>query len=507
MDIPDDKKNTGELCVWNAETGDRLGIFGAHTQNVFEVLWHPTLPIFIAATSPAGNFDGEKTKTQVRLFCLNESGTFMIIKSLDCPALDVNELTIWPNSDLKCYVTASCTDGNTYVWDTAQSDEAIHILEHGESLDNPAHDLPLELGDSGVKFAAWGQSPERFYTGSSDGKVKCWNIKAPTQKAFVRTVLSISGGISSGVFSKDFSKLLVGDATGKVYLLGIDDKDLEDNDDCPPVQPQQQSNRHLLQRGGILPSAVRRPKIIIPHPEPEPPSGYDADAVQNSEESIDQISHRFLANGQLQFYRGPSMGVYQGPNYAETGLFRADAHVDNDPSQELIPEYLSKQQHQISREEEVFEVSQLPRLTSSNLQAHLRNTATGLDDLDISKLTLETKQMLRKDGVELHWERHLLDYVPRSSRPSNMVFASHVYPLEEDGSSHDGCSHDGCSHDLRSMEQLVDDQNLHNAFGAEILTDGELQYSENGNSDFTNVHERSENEDDSDEGRGVFRAK
>ena len=94
VDIPDDKKNTGELCVWNVENRESVTISSGRTQNVFEVQWHPTQPIFVAATSPCGTFDTEKTKTQIRLFALNKSGTFLNIKALDCPAIDVNELTI-----------------------------------------------------------------------------------------------------------------------------------------------------------------------------------------------------------------------------------------------------------------------------------------------------------------------------------------------------------------------------------------------------------------------------
>jgi hypothetical protein len=93
-DIPDEKKNSGELCVWNTRTGQPIHISASHTQNVFEVQWHPTQPIFAAATSPSGIYDGGKTKTQIRLFALNEDEFFMNIQSLDCSALDINELTI-----------------------------------------------------------------------------------------------------------------------------------------------------------------------------------------------------------------------------------------------------------------------------------------------------------------------------------------------------------------------------------------------------------------------------
>jgi len=133
MDIPEDKRNSGELCLWDTE-GERLRITSAHLQNVFEVIWHQTQPIFLAATSPCGTYEPAVTKTQVRLFAQNEFGVFLQVKTLDCGASDINELTVMPNGNIQCYVTASCTDGNTYVWDTAQGDRPIHTLGHGGKL-------------------------------------------------------------------------------------------------------------------------------------------------------------------------------------------------------------------------------------------------------------------------------------------------------------------------------------------------------------------------------------
>jgi hypothetical protein len=93
VDIPEDKRNSGELCLWNVRDGSRVTISSARTQNVFEVIWHPTLPCFLAATSPYGTFESE-TKTQVRLFAPNGAGAFTPVRVFDCPALDINELTI-----------------------------------------------------------------------------------------------------------------------------------------------------------------------------------------------------------------------------------------------------------------------------------------------------------------------------------------------------------------------------------------------------------------------------
>lgn len=92
-DIPEDKRNTGELCIWNAFDKTKVLVSTARTQNVFEVIWHPTQPVFYAATTPCGIFESD-TKTQINIFAQSKSGAFIHIKALECPASDINELTV-----------------------------------------------------------------------------------------------------------------------------------------------------------------------------------------------------------------------------------------------------------------------------------------------------------------------------------------------------------------------------------------------------------------------------
>ena len=97
-DIPEERRNTGELCLWDGVTGERWKITSATTQNIFEVLWHPTQPSFIAATSPATEVD-DRVRTQIRVFRASNNEefggkAFSQIQGLDCSAVDINELTI-----------------------------------------------------------------------------------------------------------------------------------------------------------------------------------------------------------------------------------------------------------------------------------------------------------------------------------------------------------------------------------------------------------------------------
>ncbi|KAI1008124.1 hypothetical protein K3495_g112 [Podosphaera aphanis] len=409
-DIPDDKVNTGELCVWNSADGARLNVSSARMQNVFDVVWHPTQPVFAAATSPSGSYDGDRTKTQVRIFALKEH-TFNRIMALDCPALDITELTIMPNSSLKAYVTASCTDGCTYIWDTAQGEDPIHILRHGESLDNPEPNLPLELADGGVTFSAWGADVSRFYTGATDGKLIAWDVRKSPGNAFVRKVLELSGGISSGAFSKDFKRLLIGDATGKIHLLEIDDDDLREDEDFNPDCLQ---TKDSVGKSRLPLWSNRYPKLIIPHPEPAPSEAYQK---LDSKRPVEQTSKYFLDQGILQIY--PGKGVFKGPNYHQLGLYRAEAHENKDTQQPLIPEVMTAQQFMKSDFVAQSDVPKIQRLEhfekSLDSQLHAKN----LDlEFNFLKLTPKTKQELRRDRVELDWDdSQFLQYelTPRSN--------------------------------------------------------------------------------------------
>ncbi len=98
-DIPVERRDSGELVLWDGLTGERWNVTSVRTQNVFEVLWHPSQECFIAATSPLGQDLEPSVRTQIRIFRpadQNEFGAkaFSPIMTLDCTAIDINELTI-----------------------------------------------------------------------------------------------------------------------------------------------------------------------------------------------------------------------------------------------------------------------------------------------------------------------------------------------------------------------------------------------------------------------------
>lgn len=95
-DIPEDKQHTGELCVWDALHKKQIGVLSAVTRNVFEVAWHPTLAMFAAATSKGISNDRVEgdVRTQIRIFQPNAEGQYQSIRTLDCFAMDINELNM-----------------------------------------------------------------------------------------------------------------------------------------------------------------------------------------------------------------------------------------------------------------------------------------------------------------------------------------------------------------------------------------------------------------------------
>jgi WD40 repeat protein len=346
-DIPDDRTNTGEIMLWDANNACRIPLMTATTANVFEIVWHPTQPRFLAATSPCGLTVEPGTRTQIHIFQrdqLRDDHVYCEYQSLDCVASDINELTFMPNSLKDAYVTAACTNGRVYVWDTAQPGQPVHILEHGTSLEGFDDEI-AEKWDTGVKFTAWGKTPDRFYTGSSDGVVRVWNVRN-RRKPFVRALLEAPAPISSGAFSPDMDKLAIGDAAGRLYLFSLDQRDAPER-------------RYLKLPDG---RKVQIPIPFIPHAEPSPPSPYPSAAypsanMDNGDPMVGLVStgehsgeggiragRAFLESKMLVATGDRAIGVVQGPNYAQTGLFRKEAHESEDPFRPLLTTFEKIQQ-------------------------------------------------------------------------------------------------------------------------------------------------------------------
>ncbi|KAL7808339.1 quinon protein alcohol dehydrogenase-like superfamily [Trichoderma aethiopicum] len=373
-DIPEEKHDTGEMTLWDAVHNQRIPITTAATANYFEVAWHPVLPRFIAATSPSQVKAMPGVRSQIHLFRAQDDG-FAEYHNLDCFASDINELTFMPNSATHAYVTAGCTDGKVYVWDTAQGDKPVLILQHGRPLDEYYEDREKE--DTGVKFTAWGNSLDRFYTGASDGTVMVWNIRQKSNP-YVRTLLEAPGPISCGAFSPDLRKMVVGDATGRVFLFSVDKED--------------EPEAHFIKIPGVD-RRLRRPTPFIPHPEPEPPyrdpstSDTMVDDDDDDMHIADLVRRMYLDTQQLVIHPNPTIGAVQGPNYASTGLFRREAHVDGDPANPLLIPFERACGHRLaaSRSGQPFRLRRLRSPGALDERLHAANRAREFEEEELPR--------------------------------------------------------------------------------------------------------------------------
>lgn len=226
-EIGEDPVYKGHLGLWRArESAFETIKMASNSLNVFDIKWHSSLPFF-ATASPEDPHNarmkgiGITTKSIVRVFSLNCDLQKRVPSVLEfsCPALDINEVSFCPMGSNSTYVTASCTDGKTYVWDNRRGDRILHELRHNSPLNPMDHQRSRETADVGVRVALWGSSMDQFYTGASDGVLKRWDIRRSPEDVLVEDVASFDEEIMCASFTDDQSQLLVGGSGGGVHVL------------------------------------------------------------------------------------------------------------------------------------------------------------------------------------------------------------------------------------------------------------------------------------------------
>ncbi|OJJ44855.1 hypothetical protein ASPZODRAFT_134254 [Penicilliopsis zonata CBS 506.65] len=279
--------SSGQLAVWTASETSMAPIqISPSAQNIFDIKWHPTMPIFVTGSSrPKLNINGaaKDTRSVVRIYepFVSKRSTM----ELDCPALDMNDVSFCPVNPN--YVSASCTDGITYVWDIRDPSEVLHKLEHGYPINQINEEVSREQADVGVRVALWGNEIDAFYTGASDGVLKRWNILRSPEDTLVENTASLKEEIMCGTFSDDKTNLLIGDAAGGIHVLSSGP--FWNTDECD-----------MNLESAPEPASSSQPLSSSTGADPESESGVE-------------IANRLLSSGALE--RHPVFGVGQGPNY------------------------------------------------------------------------------------------------------------------------------------------------------------------------------------------------
>jgi hypothetical protein len=263
----------GHLALWRVtEASIEPCRVRPDSQNIFDLKWHPTLPRFAIGSTYSQSMNLPlRSKSVVQLFDIESDGRAVVTGKYACSAMDMNEVTFCPMDST--FLTASCTDGSTYVWDSRFDSKPIHKLSHGNSVTPLPAGHSREVTDFGVKMALWGTTMDQFYTGGSDGVLKQWDIRRATEDALVANVANLGDGITSGAFSPDKSQLLLGTNGGAVHVLSCEHSEEEAVD------------------------------FDFKH-APEPPSS-DAPGIL--------LAKEYLSSGQLILH--PVFGPVQGPKY------------------------------------------------------------------------------------------------------------------------------------------------------------------------------------------------
>lgn len=182
----------GDLCLWDVRTQSQFRLQPS-SQAILDLAWHPTSPLFAAASAPGSRMDltNRWTKSVIRTYTPLETASR--IMEYECPAVDINEIQFHPFDNH--YITDGCTDGITYVRDIRMPEDILHELRHDKPIDELDTSRPREDQDTGVRFTAWHKNGLDLYTGSSDGKIKVWNIFASPEDCHVRDVAQFDGAI------------------------------------------------------------------------------------------------------------------------------------------------------------------------------------------------------------------------------------------------------------------------------------------------------------------------
>lgn len=309
-----DPGKMGDLCLWDLEKGKLMEVI-PRAQNVFDVAWHPTLPVFAVGTVlRVGHISDKTCRTAVRIYepFRMAGSTF----EFECPALDINDVSFCPTDSH--YITAGCTNGVTYVWDYRMPDTVVHQLEHGLPIAPMKPDMTREQSDTGIRLTAWADSGSQFYTGSSDGVVKTWDIKLAPEDVHIRDVAQFDAGVMCGAFSPDSTNLLVGDARGSVHILSTAPVKPFDNDldEVKPIRYQRARDRD------------------------GDSEEFDA-ATQDNNDPSAKAARALIASNEIVMH--PLWGAGQGPNYKGPYASYARAEGADPRIEPLLPQYQAQQ--------------------------------------------------------------------------------------------------------------------------------------------------------------------
>ncbi len=182
--------------LWNAETGETVRPFIAHTDTVLTATFSPSGERFISAS-----VDGS-----VRVWHISSGRNERVIEGNEQAVYDV---AFHPAGEL--FVLAS-EDGTAQLWDV-------------EKADQTAPDIPIRLFEghtAAVTGAAFSPDGTMLLTGSLDGTARLWDVTSGQEtQVFTPDDSGAGAGIQAVAFSPDGSLVATGSVDGAVILWAV----------------------------------------------------------------------------------------------------------------------------------------------------------------------------------------------------------------------------------------------------------------------------------------------
>ncbi|BFZ61045.1 hypothetical protein YB2330_002103 [Saitoella coloradoensis] len=209
----DEHSTTGAFSAFDVRVGKLLRSITPGTGPHGSVFVHDNATYFLAGVNA---YDGGRKNPQMAHMRLFDARGYKMLMECDTPGKDINAVSMSPCTT---FITASCTDGNTYVYDKRRPDHILHTLKHDEPL-TVMNDFEIaEDKDTGVALSIWTSYGDKLFTGGSDGKMKVWDCRL--SNPFVEDFAQMSSSIVSAAFSPASDKLIIGESTGNATMFAM----------------------------------------------------------------------------------------------------------------------------------------------------------------------------------------------------------------------------------------------------------------------------------------------
>lgn len=372
----------GQLCLWDVCTQQSFKITPS-SQAVSAAVWHPVSPFFATGGAPGWSAFSKSPNTRSVVRTYDPRWLTRCAMEYESTAFEITDITFHPlDPNL---VTAGCTDGSSFVWDFRWQGKPLHKLTHGNAIMELDHHRHRERSDTGVMISLWGAQGSLYYTGSSDGLIKAWDVRRHPEDVHVRDVAQVGAAIQNGAFSPDFSHLLVGDADGAIHVLSS----------APTSSPQSDVSAN---------ESSSEPITLI---RARDGSGKRLDPDENDAgtEGI-EAAHELLRSGQLVL--DPVYGPGKGPKYAGPYVKDDRRYVREDGIRLDLKEEIDQQQtfdrygkinEEVAAEKRYHNAVRRAKLSENATSTFLPQIQGGVAAQGAKDKVISNQRMLRDD----HW--------------------------------------------------------------------------------------------------------